>query len=345
MTGRDNLPGEQLRVGKRLIRAVRDRIWPYNVLAIAVLGVVTGLSLFAEGFWLCDLSANLRVQWVIGLIATGVITTACRRWRWLLLHVLILTVHLPFFGTLAQQTSSGAVTPAITVTTANVFTSNTNYVAIERELRSTDADVIAVLELSSGLRRHLANSFHDDYPFSLIDSQDNGNFGIGLYSRHRLESAKLTYFNEESVQSIVAVVNLNGQRFQVVATHTFPPMGNRGFSHRNKHLQMLAKEVQHLREQTPGVPVIVMGDLNLTPWSPVFANFANAAGLQRASQPFNCTPTWYRYPAFPFGLVLDHVLATTELTCSSYNVGSDIGSDHRFVTVGLATAPGQRSPD
>lgn len=339
------MPDEQPQVGKRLIRAVHERIWPYNVLAIAVLGVVTGLSLLAEEFWLCDLSANLRVQWGIGLIATGFVTTTCRRWRWLLLHILIVTVHLPFFGTLAQQTSSGAMTPAITVTTANVFTSNTNYVAIERELRSTDADVIAVLELSAGLQKHLAITFQDDYSFSLIDSQDNGNFGIGLYSRHRLESAKLTYFNDEAVQSIVAIVNLNGQRFQVVATHTFPPMGNGGFLHRNRHLQMLAKEVQFLRKQTPDVPVIVVGDLNLTPWSPVFANFASAAGLQRASQPFQCAPTWYRYPAFPFGLVLDHVLTTDELTCSSYSVGSDIGSDHRFVTVGLAATPGQRSLD
>ena len=75
---------------------------------------------------------------------------------------------------------------------------------VEAELQSADADVIAVLELSSGLRKHLANVFQHDYPFSLVDSQDNGNFGIGLYSRYEFESAKLTYFNDESIQSIVA---------------------------------------------------------------------------------------------------------------------------------------------
>jgi endonuclease/exonuclease/phosphatase (EEP) superfamily protein YafD len=345
MTGPDNLPGEQHWAGKRLCRAVRDRIWPYNVVAIAFLGVVTGLSLFAQDFWLCDLSANLRVQWVVGLIATGFVTSVCRRWRWLALHVLMAAVHLPFFGSLVQQTSSNAMTPVITVTTANVFTSNTNYVAIARELRSTDAEVIAVLELSSELRKHLANAFRDDYPFSLVDSQDNGNFGIGLYSRYEFESAKLTYFNDESIQSIVACLTVNGRRCQLVATHALPPIGKGGFSHRNRHLQLLAKEVQRLQKQAPGVPVIVMGDLNLTPWSPVFTNFANAAGLQRASHAFNCDPTWYRYPVFPFGLVLDHVLATRELTCSSYDVGPDIGSDHRFVTVSLSVAPVQRSPD
>ncbi|MDG1895442.1 MAG: endonuclease/exonuclease/phosphatase family protein [Fuerstiella sp.] len=339
------MPGEQPQAGKQIFRAVRDRVWQCNVTAIAAIAVVTLLSLFAQDFWLGDLSANLRVQWVVGLIATGFVASVYRRWRWLALHVLMLAVHLPFFGSLVQQTSSNAMTPAITVTTANVFTSNTDYVAIAGELRSTDADVIAVLELSSGLRKYLANAFRDDYPFSLVDSQDNGNFGIGLYSRHEFESAKLTYFNDESIQSIVAGLTVNGRRCQIVATHALPPIGKGGFSHRNRHLQLLAKEVQSLQKQAPGVPVIVMGDLNLTPWSPVFTSFANAAELQRASHAFNCDPTWYRYPVFPFGLVLDHVLATKELTCSSYDVGPDIGSDHRFVTVCLAVASGHRSPD
>ncbi|MEO2025475.1 MAG: endonuclease/exonuclease/phosphatase family protein [Fuerstiella sp.] len=330
-----NTQSELPRIRDRLVRAVRGYIWLCNVVAIAVLVAVTFLSLFAETFWLGDLSANLRAQWVLGLIATAVVTCVFRRWRVLLLHVILLAIHLPFFATIARQQPHGASTPAITVTTANVFTSNSNYAAIETELRSADADVIAVLELSSGLRKHLAHAFQKDYSFSLVDSQDNGNFGIGLYSRHKLESAKLTYFNDEAIQSIVAVVKVNGRRFQLVATHTLPPIGTRGFSHRNKHLQILAKEVRNLQQQAPDAPVIVMGDLNLTPWSPFYEKFEHASQLQRRCHNFDITPTWYRYQVFPFGLVLDHVLTTDELACSTYDVGTDVGSDHRFVTVGL----------
>ena len=345
MTGPHSPEREPPQTGKRFFCAIRNRIWLCNVVAIAALVVVTMMSLFAENFWLCDLSANLRVQWLLGLIATAFVTSVYRRWRWLLPQVVLLAVHLPFFESVVQQKSHHAMTAAITVTTANVFTSNANYVGVEAELQSADADVIAVLELSSGLRKHLANVFQHDYPFSLVDAQDNGNFGIGLYSRHEFESAKLTYFNDESIPSIVAVVTVDGRRFQLMATHTLPPIGERGFSHRNRHLQLLAKEVQSLQKQAPGVPVIVVGDLNLTPWSPVFAEFAHAAGLYRASQPFDCTPTWYQHPIFPFGLVLDHVLTTNELSCSSYAVGTDVGSDHRFVTVGLGVIPGSVSPD
>ena len=338
-------PYERCQQSTNRLSAACNRLWLGNLLAIFGLGAATLLSLFARTFWLGDLAANLRVQLVLGLIVTAVLTSACRQWRWLLLLLLLLTVHLPFFGSLIQQTSTDTSEPAITVTTANVFTGNTNYAAVEAELRSADADVIAVLELSSDLRKHLASTFQDDYRFSLADSQDNGNFGIGLYSRHSFEFAKLTYFNDESIQSIVASLIVKGRRFQLVATHTLPPMDERGFNHRNRHLQRLAMEVQRLRKQAPDVPVIVMGDLNLTPWSPLFAGFENSSGLRRASQAFDATPTWYRYPGFPFGLVLDHVLTTKELQCSSCRVGSDVGSDHRFVTVDLGVATGRLSPE
>jgi len=48
------------------------------------------------------------------------------------------------------------------------------------------------------------------------------------------------------------------------------------------------------------------------------------------------TPTWYRWPSFPFGLVLDHCLISKNVKCVSHEVGPDTGSDHRSVTVELA---------
>ena len=47
--------------------------------------------------------------------------------------------------------------------------------------------------------------------------------------------------------------------------------------------------------------VLVLGDLNTTPFSPVFRNFTTSAQLQNAMT--NITPTW-----FLFGLHIDHVL-------------------------------------
>ncbi len=83
--------------------------------------------------------------------------------------------------------------------------------------------------------------------------------------------------------------------------------------------------------------MIVLGDLNLTPWSPLFSDLEASTELTRARHGYGLTPTWYaKVGTFAMGLVLDHCLISDELECVSHRVGADIGSDHRAVIVGLS---------
>ena len=150
--------------------------------------------------------------------------------------------------------------------------------------------------------------------------------------------AKIDYFNDERISSIGAQLASDGRDVIVIATHTLPPMGPGSFAHRNRHLQLLADRVRQLRQAEPDVPVVVVGDLNLTPWSPVFSEFLAQAELTTSRGGLGVTPTWYRFPLFPFGLVLDHVLTTPDLSTVSYDVGDDMGSDHRMVTASFRFA-------
>lgn len=83
--------------------------------------------------------------------------------------------------------------------------------------------------------------------------------------------------------------------------------------------------------------MIVLGDLNLTPWSPLFSDLEASTELTRAGRGYGLTPTWYaKVGTFAMGLVLDHCLISDELQCVSHRVGADTGSDHRAVIVGLS---------
>ena len=83
--------------------------------------------------------------------------------------------------------------------------------------------------------------------------------------------------------------------------------------------------------------MIVLGDLNLTPWSPLFSDLEASTELTRARHGYGLAPTWYaKVGTFTMGLVLDHCLISDELECVSHRVGADIGSDHRAVIVGLS---------
>ena len=73
-------------------------------------------------------------------------------------------------------------------------------------------------------------------------------------------------------------------------------------------------------------------------WSPVFRDFLVAADLYDASRGHGLTPTWYRWPLFPFGLVLDHGLASQDLLCRKRSILGDVGSDHRPLTLEFRAA-------
>ena len=113
-------------------------------------------------------------------------------------------------------------------------------------------------------------------------------------------------------------------------------MGPSLFAKRNDHLNQMAARIERFRGSMPEVPVVLIGDLNLTPWSPLFADFLDRTKLSRGQVGANFTPTWYRGRTFAQGLVIDHVLLDERLTSISHRVGSRIGSDHRSVTVKLA---------
>lgn len=327
-------------------RAIGSQLRVFAVAATAILLATTLCTHAARSFWVADLLANLRTQQVLGLLACLVFHVAFRSWKLLAVSVVGLLVHLPVFVSdyVYCQAASGAAhsgldhtaQATLSLTTANVLTTNRRYADIANELLTLNSDLVAVIEISSGLHDHLSGNFSRVYPYSVFYVQDSGNFGIALYSKLPWSNAALTAFNDDSLKSVVATINHGGHRWHIIATHTLPPIGRRNYEHRNQHLKLLSDEVNRLRLGDSSPHVVVMGDLNITPWSPIFQDFAAEANLRRDTVSFGLRPTWFRFPTFAFGLVLDHVLTTGGISCLNYTVSPDVGSDHRFVTVELA---------
>lgn len=312
----------------------RNSLWQLTF--VCSIGLITAsvLTLIAEHWWLADLCANLRMQGVIGLLLTSVLLACFRNWKLVGLQLCLIGLHCSWLAAGWPQNGHSTAAPVLTVVTANVYGRNRRHNDIEKEILANAPDVVAIVELSYTLQESLSTDFHTTYSYSVKQPQDHGNFGIGLYSKFPLESPRIVYFNDDAIPSAMATVAVNGRRIHVLAIHTLPPVGGAAFRHRNQQLELVGNYVKEHRKNDPDVPVVVMGDLNLTPWSPLFRNFQQESTLQAARVAW--TPTWYRFSIFPFGLVLDHVFSTDDLRCIGYDVGRDVGSDHRFVTVKLA---------
>ena len=309
------------------------------------------LTLSARHWWVADVIANLRVQLLIGMLGAILLLLIMRRWK-IMLVVAALTLwqatalHSAFQtgDTEADQTSLAvdSASPAqdrqrLRVFLANVLTRNQHHDQIIAQIRAADPDVIAILELSSTLERALDREFSSTHQYFVSESQDDGNFGIGLWSRYSLTHARVFHLNAPILPSIEADIQLPSCMIHVIATHPLPPIGARNFDHRNQHLALLAQRIRKQQQVEPSCSQILLGDLNLTPWSPLFEDFRASTGLQSAAAGRGLQPTWYRWPVFPFGLLLDHGLHSRNLHCDQRAILAANGSDHRAVVFDFST--------
>jgi endonuclease/exonuclease/phosphatase (EEP) superfamily protein YafD len=126
-----------------------------------------------------------------------------------------------------------------------------------------------------------------------------------------------------SVPSIISDINWQGQVITMVATHPLPPTNGAYFRARNTHFQEMAQEIQKLPNAT-----IVLGDLNLTMWSPYYQQFVNSTHLRNSRQGFGIQPTW-GHRTHLFQIPIDHCLFSSAFYVQNNRVGQEIGSDHR----------------
>ena len=292
--------------------------------------------------------ANLRVQLILGLLGTLVILLLLRRWRMVLVLTAVTIWQASWLfsafpasrGSTQLSEQRNVLTPAVNsqqlrVFLANVLTGNRQHGHIASQIRQADPDVIVILELCSELNAAMHREFGDSYKHTVSEPQDDGNFGIGLWSRFPLTDARIFHLNSQWLPSIEADVEFHSRRIRVFATHPIPPLGSGNFAHRNEHLTSLARRIQQQHRDEPSRPALLLGDLNLTPWSPFFKDFCRSSGLENAAAGYGLQPTWYAGSAlnagglFPFGLVLDHALCSTELSCDDRQILPANGSDHR----------------
>lgn len=304
---------------------------PRTTFLAAVLVVCTLLTWTAPAWWLGELICNLRIQGLIAIAVVGGVAAVRRLWKHVGLLALCLVANgwwlLPGDSVLTADSNEKSVR----ICTANILTSNHNHQLIVEELLRSDADVIGVPELSFG-QAHIfkGGSFAEEYPYSITQPNSDGNFGIGLYSRFPLVNARVHDFPLADIPSMAADIDANGQTFHVIATHVLAPMGSRWYRIRREHLDELAAYIQDQRRQRPAVPVIVFGDFNLTPWSPLLYDFLKKSGLKRTTS--SVQPTWHAAPVFAAGLHIDLILATDDVGCGPIVIGQSMKSDHLPVT-------------
>ena len=165
-----------------------------------------------------------------------------------------------------------------------------------------------------------------DYPYRVSDVR-NGCFGIMLLSKHPLSRTNVVFIGSAGVPTIVADVHLPQGEISLIGTHPVPPISVEFSNHRNHQLTALPDLIS-----TQKYPVLLIGDLNASPWSAHFGQLLKDSGLKNSMKHFGFQPSWPSDNRF-FRIPIDHILHSPDILIHRRAVGGDVGSDHLPVIV------------
>lgn len=257
-----------------------------------------------------------------------------RRWAlvWGGLALILLLAVVPGAPELERAAGVEGRAP-VTVFCHNVNAANRQASEVLREVRAIAPDVAVFIEVDAWWAGRL-EELEDSYPYNIVEARD-GCFGLAIFSRRPLGESLIRDFSGYELPSLQVGFEVDGREVTLIGTHPPPPVGSMPFRIRNWHLAELARDAR-LRE----APLIVVGDLNCTPWSAAFRRFAKASGLRSAG--VSRAVTWSPVRCAWLGFPIDYQLASEEWTVVRRKTGSFLGSDHRWTMVEFQLAPERR---
>lgn len=280
--------------------------------------VVFALRFFAPVWWLADLFSHFPLQGFLSGIVLIVLGVCVRRKKLVLVTCLMTCWYgfelLPYVPSVTDPPDPPS---AKSLLVWNVYVGNRDKATLIEAVRAAEADYVLLLETDERWDAALA-SLDGEYPHRSTITE--GAFGISFLSREPVESVRIKDIGEKLINSVIA--KLPGG-VTLYGVHCFPPAGAEYSRIRNQQIGELMNEVE-----TNSGPLIVAGDLNVSPWSPHFSKLTGSGRLHDVRKGRGVINTW---PADNIieRTPIDHVLPSSEIEVHSLEKLPDAcGSDH-----------------
>lgn len=298
-----------------------------TVLSIVTLGILCPLAMLAQVFP-GIVPLELIVSFLPQILLVSVISAAALAVHRLRLAVLALPViffaALPFLTFSKFATGTGeACAPGecLTVITANIYGLDAAMPKLNALAEREGADLIAINEAASGLTEADYASFFPNFPNVIHAAWENmpkhmAN-PITLLSNLPVEREEKVLMGDTGGRAYLqADLAAPWDGTRIIALHARTPLSQRRLEARNQIFRR-ANDALSSRET-----FILMGDFNLTSWSPTFRQLpGNRAGDPRRSN------TWPTFAPL-LGLSIDHIMFDGDLVLVEFKVLESVGSDH-----------------
>lgn len=317
----------------------QQRIVTHLALLTMLLLAATLLAGLALHHWVFELFSHFLPLYAIGALLCAVVLGLMGTWRWMLLALVLAAWNGYAPAILLLGTAPAPAAPArsgqFTVFHYNVGAGHEQPSRVVSHLQrhAKVIDVVVLLEVTGDFAVVL-DDIREQFPYQIKQIEDSP-FGIALASRLPLDLGAVAFIPSEQFPHIEATLKLPGRAapLALYAVHAPPPVSADYAEGRNGKLEHIARLAAAQAKATP----VVVGDFNVTPWSPHFKRFVSSSGLRDVRTPRRFDHTW---PVFAghanAGLAIDHSFAHPSLRMVKRSLGPDLGSDHLPVTVTLA---------
>jgi endonuclease/exonuclease/phosphatase (EEP) superfamily protein YafD len=280
--------------------------------------VPTLFALVATQAWWLELFSHFRLQYLAAQLLLLAALALRRRWRTSLLLVPLAALNASAAGAYwPREPDPVSGRPDVRIMTANLYEDASDAARFIPQARQEDPDVLALVEFSHEWQAALA-TLTAEYPYRSLEPR-HGSFGIALLSRLPIIEQR----SFELLSSTTLDVRLmlpDGRALRVLAVHLRPPQSPRLAGERNRQLSELGEIVRRIDE-----PLIVTGDFNMTPYSPLFEDWSAQTGLRDARTRWS-----FSWPAFfpLLGIPIDHCMISRHFVVGEQRRGKAFGSDH-----------------
>lgn len=291
---------------------------------LLVLSIFTMIRLVdSVDYWIVDIFSHFPVQYALMALLLLVAFLWKRTLSLALVAGLLFILNISVLANPgASAQAAGQEHDTFTLYSANISKSNRNFSKLVAGLKETNADILLVLEVTEASIGPLQAVIRT-YPHKLINL-NVGSSGTGavLMSRFPIVDSEVIKYSEFGNMLISATLEIGDQKVLFYGTHFPRPAYSKEYSARSRQFMSLARKIS---EQS--IPVIVAGDFNATPYSPIFKALVKQSGLKDSREGFGWQPSWPTY--FPFlWLPIDHILVSPDIQVHNRATGSYIGSDH-----------------
>lgn len=322
----DPSPGKRSADPRQTVAAAIRR-WGRVLTFLLMLAVIAG-QFGAQHLYL-DQFSHFQLQYVACSLILLTVLVGLRSFKWAALasSLLIWTSWLVIPWYLPRHAPPQSDTN-LRLMLVNVLQSNTHYEDVVSQIEQVDPDVVVLQEINQIWLDNL-QPLSDGRPFS-IHVPGGVLRGMAIFSRFPLDDLRSEEFGDRMTPSVIATLTVNETSVSLLATHPWPPSCEFDYRARNKQLEQVG---QFMANQPD--PRILIGDLNLSMWSPHYEKLISTAGLKNVRRGFGVLPSFPMDSLRLIRVPIDHCLVSRDIAVADCRLGEVMGSDHASLIVDL----------